>query len=308
MARERLQKVIAAAGLCSRRRAEELIAAGRVQVNGEVVAVLGATADPHTDTIVVDGAELTAEPFEFWAVHKPPGVVTTLKDPEGRPQARDLVPTRARVYPVGRLDVASSGLLLFTNDGALAHRLMHPRFAHTKVYEVLVSGYPSEDVLNMLRGGITLDDGPTLPAEVRQLKTTGDGTWLSITLREGRKRQIRRMLEHVGYPVVHLKRVAFGPVKLGRLPSGHARPLAGRELADLRQLAGVAAPPRTGNPRNTALRATNKRPPRAAAGGTRGKPAGRSRFGQESGPPTGPAGKSRSRQGGDPKRPRPARP
>ena len=264
MARERLQKVIAAAGLCSRRRAEALITDGRVKVNGEVVTVLGTTADPRVDTIVVDGEVLAAEPFEFWAVHKPPGVVTTLKDPEGRPQARDLVPTRARVYPVGRLDVASSGLLLFTNDGALAHRLMHPRFAHTKVYHVLVSGYPSEDVLNLLRAGVTLDDGPTLPAEVKEIKTTGDGTWLAITLREGRKRQIRRMLEHVGYPVVHLKRVAFGPVKLGRLPSGAARPLAGRELAALRQLAGVAAPPRDGSsPRNAAVRPSRpKRPPR----------------------------------------------
>jgi len=256
VAQERLQKIIAAAGVCSRRQAETLITSGRVTVNGQPVTALGTTADPAADTIVVDGRPLAAEPHEYWAVHKPPGVVTTLSDPEGRPLARALVPTQARVYPVGRLDAASSGLLLFTNDGALAHRLMHPRFAHVKVYHVLVSGYPNEATLNQLRGGIVLDDGPTLPAEVRQLRTTADGTWLVITLREGRKRQLRRMLEHVGYPVVHLKRVAFGPIKLGRLPLGAARPLAGRELASLRQLAGLPAPPRDGRPRNAALRPT----------------------------------------------------
>ncbi|MFN8424557.1 MAG: pseudouridine synthase [Anaerolineae bacterium] len=228
MARERLQKVIAAAGLCSRRRAETLITAGRVQVNGEIVTELGAAADPRVDTILVDGTPLAAEPLEYWAVNKPPGVVTTLSDPEGRPLASDLVPTRARVYPVGRLDVTSSGLLIFTNDGEMAHHLMHPRFAHSKVYHVLVSGYPSEDVLNELRGGVTLEDGPTQPAQVRELRTTADGTWLEITLREGRKRQIRRMMALVGYPVVHLKRVAIGPVQLGKLPVGAARPLAGR--------------------------------------------------------------------------------
>lgn len=264
MAQERLQKIIAAAGVCSRRQAEVLITAGRVVVNGQPVTALGATADPNVDTIVVDGAPLAAEALEYWAVHKPPGYVTTLSDPEGRPMARDLVPTRARVYPVGRLDVGSSGLLLFTNDGAMAHRLMHPRYAHAKLYHVLVSGYPSEATLNQLRAGVTLDDGPTLPAEVRELKTTADGTWLVVTLREGRKRQLRRMLEHVGYPVVHLKRVAFGPIKLGRLPSGAARPLAGRELAALRQLTGLPAPPRDGRPRNAALR-PQSRPRRPAA-------------------------------------------
>ncbi|MEO8082207.1 MAG: pseudouridine synthase [Ardenticatenales bacterium] len=270
-----MQKIIAAAGLCSRRRAEALITAGRVQVNGQVISELGAAADPRVDTIVVDGVALAAEPLEYWAVHKPPGVVTTLSDPEGRPLASDLVPSRARVYPVGRLDVASSGLLIFTNDGELAHHLMHPRFAHSKVYHVLVSGYPSEEVLNELRAGVTLEDGPTQPAELKELRTTADGTWLAVTLREGRKRQIRRMMAHVGYDVVHLKRVAIGPVQLGRLPSGAARPLAGRELADLRRLVGLSAPARDGSPRNAALRPPSRRPggPKQWGGGaTRTRP------------------------------------
>jgi 23S rRNA pseudouridine2605 synthase len=237
MTEERLQKVLARAGVSSRRKAEALILEGRVSVNGAVVRELGAKVDADRDRVVLDGRPVAAEPAEHWLLHKPLGVITTVADPWGRPTARDLVPTAARVYPVGRLDADSSGLLLFTNDGALAQRLMHPRFRHEKAYRVLVAGRPAAADLRRLRRGVSLDDRLTAPAAVRVLDSGPDGTWLELVLTEGRNRQVRRMLDAVGHPVLALVRERIGPFRLGDLAPGASRRLTSAEAAALAQLA-----------------------------------------------------------------------
>lgn len=238
----RLNKVLAQSGVASRRKADEMIQAGRVAINDVPVTVVGTMVDPTQDRVSVDGHPIHDERLEYWLVHKPLDVITAVADDRGRPVARDLVPTHARVFPVGRLDIDSTGLVLFTNDGELAHRLMHPSFAHSKRYETMVSGFPNDAALKRLREGIELDDGVTLPANVRVLRTTRGATWLEITIRQGRKRQIRRMLDAVGHGVVHLRRVAIGTVMLGNLKAGEARPMAARELASLRRITGLKAP------------------------------------------------------------------
>jgi 23S rRNA pseudouridine2605 synthase len=237
MADERLQKVLARAGVSSRRKAEAVIAAGRVTVDGIVVTELGAKVDPERDTVAVDGVPIDAEQREYWALHKPVGVITTAKDPWGRPTALELVPSQARVYPVGRLDADSAGLLLLTNDGELAFKLTHPRFEHDKEYHVLVAGRPDAADLRRLRRGILLDGRATAPAEVDVLASAAEGTWLRMVLREGRKRQIRRMMERLHHPVMRLLRVRVGPILLGDLPEGESRRLTPDERAALRELA-----------------------------------------------------------------------
>jgi 23S rRNA pseudouridine2605 synthase len=229
MPEERLQKVLARAGIGSRRKAELFITAGRVKVNGAVVCELGVKVDPDADRITVDDADVVGETKEYWAVHKPVGVITTLNDPWGRPKARDLVPTTARVYPVGRLDADSSGLLLFTNDGALAFQLTHPRFEHQKEYRVRIDRKPEAGIIRRLRRGVPVDGRKTSAAEVDLLERADKGWWLRVILREGRKRQIRRMLGGVGLPVRELIRVRVGPVELGDLPAGSARELTPEE-------------------------------------------------------------------------------
>ena len=228
---ERLQKLIAAAGLCSRRTAEEWIAAGRVRVNGET-ATVGQSADPETDTICVDGVPLTPpERRVYLMLNKPRGYVTTLSDERGRPTAAELVADcGTRVYPVGRLDYDSEGLLLFTNDGALADRLMHPRREISKVYEVTARG-PLDGVAERLRRPLVLDGYRIRPPEVEQ---TAPGRFL-ITIHEGRNRQIRRMCAAAGLEVLRLRRIAEGPLQLGTLAPGAWRPLTEAELAALRQ-------------------------------------------------------------------------
>jgi 23S rRNA pseudouridine2605 synthase len=236
---ERLQKVLAHAGVASRRAAEELIADGRVAVNGEVVRELGRRVTPG-DRIAVDGQPLAgAERRLYLAVNKPIGYVSTAQDPEGRPTIVSLVRREERVYPVGRLDWDTEGLLLLSNDGALTHRLTHPRYGVEKEYHALVAGYPSIATLRHLAEGIRLDDGVTAPAQVRRLRQDGQGMWLAITLHEGRNRQVRRMLEAVRHPVKHLRRVRVGPVELGDLPTGHSRDLNAAELAALRRAGGL---------------------------------------------------------------------
>jgi 23S rRNA pseudouridine2605 synthase len=239
MTEERLQKVLARAGVASRRKAERMISAGRVAVNGRVVRELGVKVDPGSDRISVDGEPIDgAEVREYWLLHKPAGVITTVADPWGRPTARDLVPTEARVYPVGRLDADSSGLLLFTNDGAMAHRLTHPRFEHEKEYRVVVTGRPDAATLRRLRRGVAIGGRRTAPAEVVVLGEEADGALLRIVLREGRKRQIRRMLDAVGHPVRSLHRVRIGPLGLGDLAPGRARRLRSEERQALTQSVG----------------------------------------------------------------------
>jgi 23S rRNA pseudouridine2605 synthase len=241
---ERLQKVLAQAGLGSRRACEDLIAHGRVSVNGEV-ATLGMRADPEVDAIEVDGARIgVREGLVHYLLNKPVGVVTTASDPQGRPTVVGLVPAEPRVYAVGRLDADTEGLLVLTNDGELAHRLTHPSFGVDKEYLADVTGTPSRGALRRLREGVELEDGPTAPARV---SLVGDHT-LRITIHEGRNRQVRRMCEAVGHPVRRLVRVRIGPLADRRLPPGEWRPLTQAEVRALeRAAAGVR--PRNGRAR-----------------------------------------------------------
>lgn len=210
-------------------------------MNGRVVTELGTKADPHRDRIRIDGRPVVVAPeYVYLAMHKPTGVVTTMSDPEGRPTVRDLLPKLpTRVYPVGRLDYHSSGLLLFTNDGELALRLTHPRYGVTKVYHVKVSGVPSPATLERLRRGVRLEDGLARVESVRILRSNEHKTWLEVALREGRKREIRRLCEAVGHDVEKLKRVAIGPLQLGRLEPGESRPLRVDEVRNLRHAVGL---------------------------------------------------------------------
>jgi 23S rRNA pseudouridine2605 synthase len=233
---ERLQKVLARTGIGSRRLCDELIAEGRVTVNGEV-AELGRRVDAARDLIEIDGAAISvAEGLVHYLLNKPRGVVTTASDPQGRPTVVSLVPPEPRVFPVGRLDVDTEGLLLLTNNGELAHRLTHPSFGVEKEYVAEVRGRPSPAVLRALRNGVDLDDGRTAPAKVALVEPTV----LRVTIHEGRNRQVRRMCEAVGHPVVRLVRVRIGPVTDRRLPPGEWRPLTTKELRGLEK--AVAQP------------------------------------------------------------------
>jgi 23S rRNA pseudouridine2605 synthase len=225
----RLAKFLAHGGIASRRRAELIVGSGRVTVNGEIVR------DPardvgEEDDVRVDGSPVGAEQREVWAVNKPPGVVSTAREPGGRPAVVELVDSKARLYPVGRLDADSTGLLLLTNDGELANRLTHPRYEVAKAYRVELRRPPGEADLRRLAVGVELDDGPTAPAEVRRL---GERE-VEIVLREGRNRQVRRMAEAIDNRVVALRRVRFGPIELGGLPEGRARRLSDAEIGLLR--------------------------------------------------------------------------
>ena len=237
---ERLQKIIAAAGVASRRKAEELISSGQVQVNGTTITELGSKADAETDHIRVNGKLLQREqqPHVYLLLNKPKGYVTTMNDPEKRPTVMDLVRgVKGRVYPVGRLDYASEGLLLLTNDGELANRLMKAASHVPKTYVVKVAGTPAEEAIAKLRGGISIatDDGKrvrTGPAAVRIVKQAAN-PWYEVTLIEGRNRQIRRMFEAVGHHVEKIKRVRYGPLTLD-VPPGEYRSLTLKEVQRLK--------------------------------------------------------------------------
>ncbi len=238
---ERLQKILAGAGIASRRKCEQLILAGRVTVNGKVVTELGTKADPVREVITVDDIAVHVEHDKVGLIlHKPTSYVTTVSDPQGRRTVMELLQeVTERVYPVGRLDYDSTGLLLFCNDGELTNRLLHPSFKMDKVYRVTVLGMPKSEEVEQLRRGIELADGMTAPAQVKVLRNHPLESVLEITLREGRKRQIRRMCESIGYPVRRLKRVEFGPLKLGALPPGHWRYLTQEEWNALYRAAGL---------------------------------------------------------------------
>ena len=233
---QRLQKVLAAAGAGSRRQSEELILAGRVEVDRRVVTELGTRVDPDRQEIRLDGVPLRRPKQVHYAVHKPTGVVSTNRDPSGRPRVIDLLPkSDLRLYPVGRLDLNSEGLILVTNDGELANRLTHPRYGVEKTYRVQVAGHLDREVLAQLRRGVRLAEGM---ARVARVKITGkrkDSTILEMVLDEGRNRQIRRLLARVGHKVLRLVRIAVGPVRLGNLPPGHHRRLTRQEVEALRR-------------------------------------------------------------------------
>lgn len=241
---ERLQKLISQAGIASRRAAEELILAGRVTVNGAVVTELGSKADPAVDRIAVDGKPVKpADTLLHILLNKPAGFMTTLDDPEGRQLVTDLLPDiRERVYPVGRLDYNTEGLLLLTNDGDWANKLMHPRHEIEKEYHVRVRGKVHQSQLDRLKNGVELDGRPTAPAQVRLIKDGEQNDWISITIHEGRNRQVRRMCEAVSLSVVRLKRVRYGGLELGALRPGQYRLLSDEEARAL--LAAGSGPKR----------------------------------------------------------------
>jgi 23S rRNA pseudouridine2605 synthase len=211
--------------------------AGRVRVNDRI-ATLGESADPERDSVLVDGKPLRAARHAYWMVNKPRGVLSTVRDTHGRPTVVDLLPDRTpRLFPVGRLDRDTEGLVLLTNDGDLAHSLLHPSFESEREYRVTVAGRIARQRLRRLAAGVPLDDGVTAPARVERVSYAADRrtSTFQLTLIEGKKRQIRRALAALGYPVVALQRVRMGPLRLGRLAPGKARPLTGRELRELRR-------------------------------------------------------------------------
>ena len=237
---ERLQKVLAAAGIGSRRQCEELIRTGRVEVDRRVVTELGVRVDPHRQEIRVDGQVVRQPPRLYFAVHKPEGVVCTHRDPAGRPRVIDLVPTPQgqRLFPVGRLDLHSEGLILLTNDGELANRLAHPRYGVEKTYRAVVAGSPSQEIIDRLLRGVHLAEGVARASRIVVKKRLTHSTILEITLREGKNREIRRIFARVGHKVLRLLRLSVGPVRLGKLRPGQWRKLTSQEVAALRMAAG----------------------------------------------------------------------
>ncbi len=239
---ERLQKILARAGVASRREAERMIQQGRVTVNGAKVTKLGSQADAGKDKIKVDGKLIVRPALRYFLFHKPPGLITSMHDPEGRPHLGEWLETlggKNRLFPVGRLDFNSSGLLLLTNDGELAQKLTHPRYEIRKVYRVKISGRPSEEQIDRLKKGIRLEDGWTAPAKVRVVELLNKKTWLELEIHEGRYREVRRMFEALGYFVEKLIRVRMGPLRLGALAPGQYRPLMPAEISALKKSVGM---------------------------------------------------------------------
>lgn len=236
----RLQKVLAAAGIASRRASEHLIRQGRIEVNGKIITEQGLRVDPERDTIRVDGSRIPPPRRHVYVVlNKPRGVVSTMEDPEGRPTLTDYLGRRKeRLYHVGRLDTDTEGLILLTNDGDFAHRLAHPSYEVSKTYLAEVEGVVNKYTLEKLRAGITLDDGPVRPDRLKLASVASERSLLVVVMHEGRNRIVRRMFERVGHPVRKLSRTAVGPVKLGQLPIGELRDLTREELGSLLDLLG----------------------------------------------------------------------
>jgi 23S rRNA pseudouridine2605 synthase len=242
----RLQKHLARAGIASRRGAEEVIREGRVQVNGKVVRELGTRVDPERDEVRLDGRRIEIAPVLWIALHKPAGYVTTRRDPQRRSTIYDLLPGEHRkLFTVGRLDAESEGLLLLTNDGDTANRLLHPRYGYERVYQAEVEGTVGDPALRRLQSGVRLEDGLARARMARRLGPARDPSRIEIVMAEGRKREVRRLLAAVGHPVVRLRRIRFGPISLGRLPVGRWRRLSARETHQLETArpAGLAAAP-----------------------------------------------------------------
>jgi pseudouridine synthase len=230
---ERLQKILSRGGIASRRASERLILEGRVSVNGAVVRELGSKADPGRDEVRVDGVRVRApQACVYLVLNKPKGVVATRRDPQGRPTVMDLVPQVAGLFPVGRLDVATEGLILLTNDGAFAQRVAHPRFEVPRVYHAKVHGVPEPETLARLRRGVRVESETMAVDRVRVIEAEGNA-WLEVELHEGRHREVRRLLEAVGHPVSKLRRVGLGPLSARGLKPGHYRGLTQREVRQL---------------------------------------------------------------------------
>jgi 23S rRNA pseudouridine2605 synthase len=257
---QRLQRLLASAGFGSRRQCEELIAAGRVAIDGQVVSKLGSTVDPQVNKVHVDGVLLHKQKLVHYAVNKPIGFVTTNRDPQGRPRVVDLVPPDERVFAVGRLDRNSEGLMLLTNDGELAQRLTHPKFGVRKVYRVTVAGKVDGETMKQMRKGIHIAEGFVKVEGAKLLKSRSRSTELEIVLREGKNREIRRILARLGHKVQQLRRIAVGPLRLGDVPAGAYRILSREEVKKLwaaTEQPHQEPPPKTAaKPRKTAGRKT----------------------------------------------------
>lgn len=237
---ERLQKYLAHAGVASRRQAEELIIAGKVKVNGKIETTLGTKIDPVKDKIELDGKKVKPlKKLVYALLNKPKGYVTTTSDPQGRKKVTDLLKgIKDRVYPVGRLDYDSEGLLLLTNDGDITYSLTHPKHGIQKTYLALVLGIPSKEKIAQLRKGVLLEDGPTAPAEVRPMSKIDGNALLEIKIHEGRNRQVRRMCESIGHPVMNLQRIKVGSLELEGIPLGQYRHLTKEEVDKLKKVQG----------------------------------------------------------------------
>ena len=263
---ERLQKIIAHAGFASRREAEEMIRTGRVTVNGRVVTELGSKAEAGRDHVKVDGKLIThAEPHRYILLYKPKEVMTTVEDPQGRTTVIDLIRgIPERIYPVGRLDYHSEGLVLLTNDGELAFKVSHPKHGSVKTYHVKVRGVPDDRTVDKLQRGITIEGKRTLPCEISRIKTTGrtseeGNSWFEVKLREGRTQQIRKMFQAMGHPVAKLKRIAIGPISDPKLTPGVWRELTRNEVRMLERQKDTR-PRRIARPQSRKKSAATKRP------------------------------------------------
>lgn len=305
---ERIQKILARAGIASRRAAEQVMADGRVSVNGETVREMGTKADVTTDDIRVDGVRIRppADPV-YLLLYKPRGVVTTRHDPEGRPTVMGLVPPVAGLFPVGRLDVGTEGLLILTNDGSFAQRVSHPRYEVPRVYQAKVRDVPSHETLARITAGVRVE-GERLAADHVRVLEADNNSWLELTLHEGKNHEVRRLLEAVGHPVSKLKRVAIGPVTMRGLSPGQFRHLTPHEVRALTHgvRPGARPPARRPAPGRPPLDARVAEPPRRTVPRRRG-------FGPASAPPTGPRPTGARPFGGQrppvrPPRPTPTRP
>ena len=300
---QRLQKVLAAAGIASRRQCETLILEGRVEVDQRVVTKLGTKVDLETQSVQVDGVPLVQTQLVYYIINKPTGVVCTHRDPSGRMRIIDLVPDEtARMFSVGRLDRESEGLILLTNDGGLAQQLAHPRYGVEKTYHVQVAGLADRAVLQRLREGVQLAEGKVGVAAVRMKRAYKQSTILEINLREGKNREIRRMLAALGHKVQRLKRVGLGPLKLGKLPQGEARPLTQSELFALRgDVAGEGKLTQRNRTRSTDEKSGRKKHGQNTKGSHSDRPNGPSSRGTKSGT------KSGAKSGAKKTRPRPSK-
>ncbi len=286
----RLQKIISSSGICSRRKAEENIRLGLVTVNGQTVMTLGTKVDPQNDHIKVNGRHIKSKlPDMFVMLNKPVGFLSTLHDPDGRPTVKKLMPKPSlRLFPVGRLDFDSEGLLLLTNNGDIAQACLHPTHHVQKTYLVKVKGVLEEAHLQHLRRGVSLEDGQTAPAKVKKAGKLQSNSWVEITIHEGRKHQVKRMFEHIGHPVIRLKRIQFGPLNLGKLLPGKTRYLTNDEANDLRHLVEMSGRPTKPEGQvkheSTRSRLTSSNTPSLWAAKTNKKPRPKSRLASSSVP------------------------